>query len=383
MNRLLYFLAIAFLFLSACSDKEKQKNNEKYILGDWVKIPNRDTLSDGDIIIEPQLFKIGFSFLENHIFESKSGFFKYLDKKNSLLFEDFIPPQYLGNRSKFTITDDSLKFYSLSKKSWEGYKILTLNNDTLIVRKDSTINTFLKLKSKLNKTPSFDKIILSTSACFGPCPILQIIISTKGDVVFYGQNFTSKKGIYSGKITKAEYEQLQNNFRKTDFSVLKNKYEAGATDLSTTTTTFLKGDTIYKTVSDYGGDAPTQFVWAYEPLVNLYQTIKLSPLKYPEYMSSLHSLLAFQKGDQIFGLAETEKFLFQYYLMNGKISTFKFKPRFKIQAFKEPDLKGRYNILTDGRYFTLISNGKPVTIDIGFNFYDVNKGHWKWGKIRE
>jgi hypothetical protein len=42
-----------------------------------------------------------------------------------------------------------------------------------------------------------------------------------------------------------------------------------------------------------------------------------------------------------------------------------------------------HDINTDGRYYTFISNGKHTTIDIGFNFYDVNIKNWDWRKIEE
>lgn len=379
MKRFIYLLSITSLLLSSCSYDEKQLKNEKNILGDWIKVGGERTVMEHDtekVVDEPpDYFKFGLSFFKNNKAEQYPGFYKPINREEIGQRDEFV-----GNESKYIITEDSLKIFSPGTNNWSRYLITKLNTDTLKITYDKLTTTFVHLKTKPNKNPTFDKIILSTSPCFGPCPMLDVMISSDGTVVFNGQRNTTKTGLFIGKITKKQYNKIQDNFRRADFDSLKNKYSEDVTDQRTITTTFVKGDTIYKTVSDYGTNAPIQFIWAYTPLENLYQQIPLSSLKYPEYMAHIRSWLSFEKGNKIFGLEDSEKFLLEYYLSKGKISTAKFKPRFKIQAFSADDLKGEYDILTDGRYYKILMKGKPITIDIGFNFYDNNVKHWKWEK---
>jgi hypothetical protein len=78
-------------------------------------------------------------------------------------------------------------------------------------------------------------------------------------------------------------------------------------------------------------------------------------------------------------LRQSETFLLFDYLRNGRISNNKFKTRFKLHTDYDP-INPLYDIDTDGRFYTFVVKGKPVTIDIGFNFYDVNAKNWVWGK---
>ncbi len=74
------------------------------------------------------------------------------------------------------------------------------------------------------------------------------------------------------------------------------------------TITFLKDDRIYKTITDYGGNAPADLVWAYARLRHLHRWIRLTKLsntELPAYLRmrflSLHErkyyLLAYTIGE--------------------------------------------------------------------------------------
>lgn len=69
------------------------------------------------------------------------------------------------------------------------------------------------------------------------------------------------------------------------------------------------------------------------------------------------------------------------YLRNGRMTNHNFVARFKMHGFFEIHKSPEFN--TDGRYYTFLFEGKPITIDIGFNFYDVNAKNWIWKKANE
>ncbi len=255
MNRL-FALLLFYLFFSSCTNKPNKQTNEKYITGDWVLVEHKDDARSA----VPDFYMPGFSFYTNHTFDNKTGFFKYV--KDSLWGKQY----YLGSISKFRLTNDSLFLFRPDDSKWYSYKILELSSDFLKFGKNGVTKSYKRINTSKNETPSFDQIILSTSDCFGPCPVSNTIINANGTVVFEGEMFTIHTGLFTGNIPKEKYDQLQGNFRKIDFDDLKNEYSSGITDMQTICTTFVRDGKIYKSVSDYAGLAPYLFRWGYVPL---------------------------------------------------------------------------------------------------------------------
>ncbi|MDB4925395.1 DUF6438 domain-containing protein [Mucilaginibacter sp.] len=379
MSRLFYLLILC-LFLSSCIDKQKQLENKKYILGDWIKVkaiskPITRIQDNAIILISPSLEFItsGYSFNLDNTFENKTGYFK----DNGWKF-------LLGTKSTFKITDDSLSLFNLDNKNWYSFKLLKLSADSLKMGRGEEYFNFVHPHVTRDHMPDFDKIIISTSGCFGTCQISNTIIQSNGAVLFDGKHHTTKIGLYRGLISKEQYTEILNNFKKAAIDSLKTRYEAGHTDDQTITVTFEKNGKIYKTISDYGRSAPTQFVWAYLPLEFLYQTISLKPLKFPEFSQDTTLIMSpvFSKGKMEFGLTQSENFLLYNYLLEGKLSNKAFLPLYKIEVFYHRNSifkpNSSYNAITDGRYYKFIIKGKPITIDIGLNFYEVNATNMHW-----
>jgi hypothetical protein len=373
MNRLLLLLILGLL-ISGCSKKQKQLDNEKYILGDWINVAFENKNQNGVSFSLPPIYDQGFTFYKNYSFVNKAGYFSR---------QGWGKEVFLGTLSNFQITGDSLLLLNKENKTWDNYRIFKLTPDSLKFGVDGSINVYKHVIAKTNKTPAFDKIILSTSDCFGPCPILNIAVDKDGKVIFRGVRNTSKDGLYEGSISKKYYQYLQNSFRRMDFDSLKDTYISGVSDGQTVTTTFLRNGNIYKTVYDYRRIAPSLFRWAYLPLEYLYQNIPLKKIAYPDFMVDFEFVtnLSLTKGDSILELKQSETFLLFEFLRKAKIVNQGFKPRFKIHSYFE--INSSYDITTDGRFYIFLVKGKPVTIDIGFNFYDVNAKTWQWRKAGE
>jgi hypothetical protein len=372
MNRLASFIFLIVLMSSACHNK--QVLSQKNILGDWIQVPNPPSAKKEKLVLEPPgLERAAFSFYADDVFDNKDGYLKRTDSTDI----------YLGNRSKYRITNDSLYLLNPADSKWESCKLIKLTSDTLQFNLLGRIATFKQYKPVNYKNPDFDKIILATSGCYGSCPIMSIILNNDGTVLFRGLAYTDKKGIYAGKISIEKFQMLQRNFFATKIDSLKNNYSARWTDDETITTTFVKDGKIYKTVGDYGHQAPRPFTWAYIPLRYLYQYIKLTPNTAPAFFPRFNEARgsSFRKDGRIVPHTESETFLLFDYLRNGKQVDVRFNSRFKLHV--ELSNFPYYDINTDGRYYTFITNGKPTTIDIGFNFYDINIKNWEWRKIEE
>jgi hypothetical protein len=217
-----------------------------------------------------------------------------------------------------------------------------------------------------------------------PCSVTNIIIGADGNVVFKGQGNSTKYGMYTGKISKTLYQQIDANFEKANIDGVKNTYQTLESDQRTVSTTFVKNGQIYKTVSDYGELAPAAFSSCYTKLENLYKTLVLTKDSIPKSIPLFSEITTskLKKGNMELDFTQSETFLLADYLKKGKIIANHFQPRF-ILHFDHNVINPLYNVYTDGRFFKFIVKGKPIIIDIRFNFYDVNAKIWKWRKASQ
>ncbi|QEM04547.1 hypothetical protein DIU31_013885 [Mucilaginibacter rubeus] len=367
-----YVLSL-FLLLLILSCNDTRQQNEKNILGNWVKVKNPTTANKNIVLEAPYFDKAGFSFYKNGTFENKTS---YLRRTDSTTIN-------LGGGSKYRINADSLYLLNPNSNKWEAHLLTKLTPDTLQFDLwDNKLATFKHYKPGSHKNPTFEKIVLSTSGCYGSCPIMSIILNDDGTILFKGLEYTGKKGMFEGKITKEKFQQLQANFSKADIASLKDRYNGSWSDDETISTTFIRKGRIYKTIDDYGRSAPFEFTWAYIPVRYLYQQLTLTKMSILPFISPRFNKIrgsSFRKGKNIAELTESEAFLLSDYLRNGKVTDTTFSQRFNL-LIEYSDLP-RDTITTDGRFFTFKIKDKSQTIDIGFNFYDVNAQQWKWRKI--
>ncbi len=209
------------------------------------------------------------------------------------------------------------------------------------------------------------------------------MIDTNGSVIFKGQGEITKRGLFTGSISKITYRSLAKSFSEINFDALKSTYTTLLSDQQTVTTTFVKDGKIQKTIYDYGRIAPLAFKRAYASLESLYKHIPLKKISNPQLIPEFDGIVDshLTKDGMTLDLRQSETFLLFDYLRNGKISKDSFQPRFKLHTYFEKNSLN--DIATDGRYYTFIIKGKPTTIDIGFNFYDVNAKNWVWRKKTE
>lgn len=367
-------LFVCLQLLSSCTNKHL--SNDQLILGDWVKVKTIKKYKSKDSLLRllelPDFYTPGYTFYPNHIVDNKIGYYK-----NDLI-------TFLGNTSKFNITNNTLSIFRPDSNKWCTFKLILLNKDTLKLNLNGNETTFKHYSVINNPQPQFDQIVLSKSPCMGICPITNTIINSDGNVLFCVEPYVDiDRRYFTGKISKKHFLELEGNFNKIDFDSLKSSYISSWTDDETTTITFLKNGKIFKSVLDYGRRAPYLFTWAYVALQNLHQTIPLKNIKYPAFLPQFDVFGGGElwEGNLLVDLKQSELFLLFSYFKSGKISKAKFKPRFVLKSYNSDG--NRYDLNTDGRYYTFMVKGKPLTIDIGFNFYDVNEKIWVWRKATE
>ncbi|MFD1601901.1 DUF6438 domain-containing protein [Flavobacterium artemisiae] len=369
MKQKITLLLITIFILSSC-ERNSDKQFSKDILGEWTYIKTEDQrkpLKNKNYNYPPPApyygrYIPGYIFSENNICENKTGYFHRIEsdqrKDRKIIF--------LGTKTKYKIENDSLKILDLLTKTWESQKIHSIIGDTLTTTTgDSLFAKYARAKHKINPNENYDKIIVSSSGCYGSCPISDISIDNKGNIFFYGQDYTSKIGIYTSKITKNEFQQIQTNFKKAGIINLENNYEANHSDDEAITMTFVKNNKIVKTISDYGRKSPATLIWAYTPVRFLYQHIKLVPYRTEEPILSIFGA-GFTKGNQICDLSKSESFYLFTEIYKGKETTQKFENKYQIIFWNSANKKE--TIYTDGRYFKC----RDKIVDIGYNFLTQN-----------
>jgi hypothetical protein len=274
-NFLLFILL--FITLHSCTSKRNQ-NFEKAIIGEWSFVnieDNRLLKNNSGQTSSYNYYRSGYIFDKNNKCENKLGYFKTIEGKEIKDNKTY----YYGNTTKYKIENNCLKIYNLTDSSWSSHKIFNLVGDTLILQiDDSAFVTYVKTKYKRNPTENYDKIILSSSGCYGTCPIMDISIENNGNVLYQGTKFNTFNGSFTSKISSSEFNKIVEGFKKANLPNLDNNYKASTTDNEEISITFVKDNKIVKTITDYGSQAPTELFWAYTPLRYLYQHIPLNPL---------------------------------------------------------------------------------------------------------
>jgi hypothetical protein len=368
------FILCGFLLID-CSRHAKSNDYEKLILGEWSFVtdfqnpPPTETNSDLPPPPPPPWdnVKHGYVFSANGNCENKLGYYKRFARKDHE--RSFV--QFLGTSTKFKIEDDSLKIFNLSDSSWWAVKIFSITPDTMIFQfTDSTFSKYSRAFYHVDNSADFDQIIISSSGCYGTCPRSDVLIKRSGDLIFHGAEYNTKNGYFKGHVENPQYSKLENDFKKTNFLKLADKYFSGGTDREEISVSFIKNDTIVKTISDYGRAAPPEFYWAYIPTRYLYQSIALDTIsKIPGYLLINH--LRFEKGNKICPLSRSESFYLWNLLLNSSLVQITFKPQYNL------GFRGTENLLritTDGQYFRFeLKDKSRFTLKLKFNFLTANK----------
>lgn len=202
------------------SCKDRKKEFEKQILGDWNLARIDDDLQE-EKDLEYVFRNDGFIFKDSGNLIEKRGFHDF-NYKYSCLEKATL---YKGDSTKYEIVNDHLKIFNLSYKTWDNYRIVSITSDSLVLEKEKGTN-FIYYKShyKIDADENYDRIIVSSSGCHGSCPMLNIEINKNGNVIYYGEYYNTKNGFYTLSISNKKYQNIEESFKKANIKNLKNFY---------------------------------------------------------------------------------------------------------------------------------------------------------------
>lgn len=370
------------MFILSCSNEQEEKNKlannlkKKQIEGEW------------SILDEKQDFESIFSY-ENGVYflnDSVELFRGYYEAGfDTIRGERCV--NYYGNKTSYTISNDSIFIRNPITKKWGFFgKIGQQKNDTLNLQlTDTTYRKLCKLPSKLDTFPYFDQIILSTSGCFGSCPISNISINRMGEIIFKGEGYVKHLGYYHFKLNKKSTDRIFTKFRRANLLRLNDYYSVGHTDDETTTTTFIKDGKIIKSIYDYGNIAPKELNWAYSAIRALDYTLKMDSIYKFSVSFPKISSYTISKENKETHLSKSESFLLWIELQKAKTINTNFTGKYTITNThdydywggdpnpKEKQTKKIKTLTTNGRIYKFeFEDNTSSTFDLGYNFIENN-----------
>jgi hypothetical protein len=329
-----------------------------------------------------------YEFINDSIVDTKRPYYKIIMSKN-----EYRKYKFIGTTTKYQILNDSIKLFNPTNSVWEKGKYLKkVTRDSLIlVNSNGQEFVFFRRVFEGMDAKNFNEIALSSSGCFGTCPIMNIVVDSTGSVIFYGERYLDKLGFFEGKISIETFNKIKGEFKNASIEKLEQNYSVNWTDDQTISTTFVLNNEFVNSIQDYGEAGPAELVWAYASLRYLFESLELKRLdstKVPFYLD-LH-YFRFEKENQVCDLTQSESFLLWNYLRKGTLVETKAPSKYRIGFIRNytwaphfDEMDDPYNkraeeqvrgITTDGQFYTFdILGQREVTIDIGFNFFDRNR----------
>ena len=109
-------------------------------------------------------------------------------------------------------------------------------------KNQTSLLIFSKHRYLIDSSLIFDKIIVSSSGCYGSCPINDVIIDKHGNIFYRGSNYNLKNGYFKGLISNKEFSKISERFQKASIRKMNSNYSSGWTDDETVTVSFVKAE---------------------------------------------------------------------------------------------------------------------------------------------
>lgn len=365
MNKFLPILVL----LTFVSCRQKPSNDyEKAIIGEWKFVKEEAMNQTDDIQPHWRNVASGYDFLPDNICDNKLGYFKIIEG-DEVLDRKFL---FLGTKTKYKIEQDTLKIYNLEYRTWISKKIINITENTMTLQEnDSTFLQYTKTNYQIDQNEHYDEIIISTSGCFGFCPINDISINKDGQITYFGDEYNTMNGYFKSKVSSQVFLTIENDFKKANIKKLKDFYSSGIPDTETVYVTFIKDKKIVKTITDHDRQSPTEFIWAYTSARYLYQQISLDTLSHRlNYAPFKYTTI--NKDGTHYELLKSEGFYLWMLLSSSNLTNKTFTKKYYIAKIWE---RGeRKQVRTDGQFFRFIGNdGIEKVYDLGFNFITTNE----------
>lgn len=122
---------------------------------------------------------------------------------------------------------------------------------------------------KMKNADNIEKVELSTSPCFGACPVFDMEIEGNGNAEYDAKRFNPVQGKYKAVIRKEQMDSLFGLIGKAKLMSLPNEYTQQITDMPTYRLSVQFRDGKSKSISDYGPMGPESLKEVYKFIFSL------------------------------------------------------------------------------------------------------------------
>ena len=368
----LFYIFLSIISLVSCTN---DKSNYELIVGNW----KLDTVIDSSGIERVFYFitKPGIEFIS-------TSQFRYLPGPVDLSREEQPKLKELTDTVlNFKILNNQISYNSLKNNKTITKGLVRLSLDSLYLL-DSNKNLYKYVRiyrDSINRN-KVNRIVLSSSGCYGVCPIIDIEINHSCEVSFYCTEYCGDKGFHKGKMQKSKVKRL---FKFLDFiniDTLQNSYSANHTDDETITVSFYNDNSHLNTISDYGRMAPTEFIWLYTYLRYMPGLKNLKSNHENSNQLDKSRCYIFSNGKEGYSFERSESYTIYTQLLNAKVVDQKIDLPYEIYNLSFPiqrlhgfiEYNGKPEVIghTNGRYFKFKSMDNK-TIDLGYNCMDIKE----------
>lgn len=149
------------------------------------------------------------------------------------------------------------KFFLLQVLSFFSGRLERPQASLIILRRVAVLMVLLVLAGGLPACRATraapEKLVqLERTACMGPCPVDQLTVYTDGRLEYEGGAHAPRLGLYAGRLSVVERQQLVAKFEAANFFAFQDSYVAPVSDLPTQYLTYWQGDRT-KRIRDYAG----------------------------------------------------------------------------------------------------------------------------------
>lgn len=283
-----------------------------------------------------------------------------------------------------TIINCNISNKQITYQALRGNKVITknilhLSSDSLyILDKKKNLHKYSRINKDTSNQKNITKIVLSSSGCYGLCPIVDIEINKSQKASFYCSEYCGNYGFHSGEIPKTKINRLFQLLSYINIDTLQDTYYASHTDDETITVSFYNKNKLLKTVSDYGRKAPTEFIWLYTYLRYMPKLKSLTPKNEPIIPLKKPRCYTFLNGTKNYSLERPESYMLFTQLLNAQVVDIEIDLPFNIYNLDFPfkEFKAFINDYempkaigeTDGRFFRFKSMNNQI-IDLGYNYF--------------
>lgn len=109
-------------------------------------------------------------------------------------------------------------------------QIIDINDSILRLKSldEITLNEFPELldlrRITSNNNINFKRLAFYSTACYGTCPVQYLELDSNGNILYHGESYTEKPGLFSGKISSETKKTLTMKIQNVYWNQLKPEY---------------------------------------------------------------------------------------------------------------------------------------------------------------